>query len=122
VELVIDANIFEGYYQENVLGIKVTGLTASPLEIFSNLGDQDFIYFDEGGHILQEWKNLVEPEWFDAWYPKLLAEGGAYEIPTETCYLLRRTLWGLGFPRGKDFWHIRTALSILSEHEETVSS
>jgi hypothetical protein len=118
--LVIDANVFEGFFKEEILGIDEIQLTASPKRIFERLGQLDVTYFDTDGHIKNEWRQLVEPEWFDGWYPKLLIEGGAFEIGVQTYYQIRKQLKTLGFPSSKDIWYIRTAKSIGADRDPTI--
>jgi hypothetical protein len=115
VHVVIDAQIVKGYYEESVLGIK-TILTSEATKIFDRLGHQDRTYLDDRGHIEHEWKQPVEPEWFNAWFAELLINDAARRIPVDTCYELRQQLEKFNFPtkgkEGKDFWYIRTARAV----------
>jgi hypothetical protein len=112
MQMVIDAQIIKGYFQED-MGISESSLTGLATPIFSHVGKEDHIYLDEGGHIKKEWRDLVDPDWFDAWYPILIRDGGASEIPTETCNDLRKKIVSLGFPsKGKDIWYVRVGKSV----------
>lgn len=119
MEIVIDAEIAKGYYEEAVLS-KEDGLTASTLPLFNRIGVHDMVHFDSGGHIKAEWKALVDPMWFDAWYPGLLISGGAFEIDVETCYMTINTLKTYGFPDSKDVWYVRTAKAVVDTHGKSV--
>jgi len=116
MDIVIDANVFEGFYKEAILHKDDHQLTDSPTKIFKRLGQEDITFFDIDGHIRSEWRNLVAPEWFDVWYPDLLLGGCAYEISVESCYQLRNQLRKLGFHCKKDFWYIKTAKSIRNDN------
>ena len=114
MEIVIDAEIVKGYYEEVVLEI-APALTGEPSMIFNRVGPKDRACLDAGGQIEHEWRGLVSPEWFEPWYARLLIEGKAITLPVNTCPTLRRKLEQQGgFPRGsKDFWYIRTAKAVV---------
>lgn len=118
MELVIDANVVKGYFEE--IHQHPLELTAKPSPLFQRLGSEDRAYLDEGGHIKQEWRNLVEPEWFDRWYTDLLRSDGIQLIPVQNWPGLRKKLEGKGFPRGKDFWYLRTAKAVLDLVDQVV--
>jgi len=113
MEIVIDANIINGFYKEDVLGIPST-LTGSVVEMFTRSQNQgSVICLDEGGQIESEWRNVVPDDWFDVWYSKLLVEDKAIIVPVHTCHQLLNQLWRLGFPRSRDKWYIRTAKTVV---------
>lgn len=111
MDLVIDANIVSAYFMESVLACN-PGLTGSAVSVFERAGFGDTVHLDDTQHIENEWRSVVSPEWFNAWYGDLLINGGAAFIRVETCTNLRRTLEALGFPRSKDIWYIRTAVAV----------
>jgi hypothetical protein len=112
METVVDAHIVKGYFEESVLDTQTT-LSASPSLLVDRLGTEDRAFLDDSGHIAQEWRDLVQPEWFDAWYAELLLRGAATEIPTTTRPRLRKKLVQLGFPQdSQDIWYIRTASAV----------
>lgn len=122
MKIVIDAEIIKGYFEETVLQIE-TSLTSSVGGIFARLGEQDTAYLDDGGQIEHEWRNLVSPEWFDAWYAQQLNEGHAVPVPiSDSCNLLRRKLeQDCGFPRrSRDFWYIKTAKTVTDKRSKAV--
>jgi hypothetical protein len=112
MQLVIDANVFEGYYKEEILGLADNQLTGSAKDIFNRLGIEDITFFDNKGNIKDEWRRLSDPEWFESWYPSLLMNESAYEIEVESCSELKKQLSKFGFPNSKDFWYIKTAKSV----------
>lgn len=119
MKLVIDANVIKAYFMESVLE-KDGELTCSTLPLFERLNETDQVFLDEDGQIKHEWREPVDKEWFDAWYPGLLLKGSAFEIPVKTEYQLRHRLEsGCGFQKGnKDFWYIRTAKAVVAIHSE----
>lgn len=119
MELVIDAQIVKAYYEEDVTGV-AHNLTNSPIEIFDRIGGADRANIDDGGHIEAEWRNLVDPEWFDAWLAHLLISDAVRMLPTTACIQLRRQLRSFGFPThgaaGRDFWHVRVAIAVREQY------
>jgi hypothetical protein len=116
MEIVIDSQIVKGYYMESFLASDA-GLTADTVSLFMRIGTEDKVFLDSGGHIKAEWKALVDPDWFDAWYPSLLIEGGADEIEVGTYSSTLKALGAIGFPvrSSKDVWYIRTAMAIVGK-------
>lgn len=116
MEIVIDAQVVCGYFQETVQEREPT-LSGRPSVAFQRLGGQDQVFLDGSGHIQHEWSSLVPSEWFDAWYANLLRDGAAALIPTQTCAALRKELWQLGFPKkSRDNWYVRTASAVADHH------
>ena len=79
---------------------------------------------DEGGQIEQEWRQLVDPEWLNAWLAELLINDSARVITVETCHPLKKKVATLGFPtkgrEGRDFWYIRTAKAVVDFYKQAV--
>lgn len=118
MELVLDAQIIKGFFDEDVIGI-AHSLTESPGLIIDRLGSSDRANLDDGGQIQEEWKRPVDSEWFDVWYARLLADDAAREISVGTNQQLRSQLRNLGFPvrgpAGRDLWYVRTANAVADE-------
>lgn len=113
MELVIDANVVHGHYQELLnLGADI-GLTDSTLLLFQRLGYEDTVYADDGGQIKHEWRRVVEPEWFDRWFQELLRIDAVQLIPVDNKLSKAhiRKIEQLGFPNSRDRWYIRVAVS-----------
>ncbi len=119
MKLVIDANVIKAYFMESVLEIDGE-LTGSTLPIFERFKGIDQVFLDESGQIKHEWREPIDKEWFDAWYPELLLNGAAFEISVKTEHQLRNRLESAcGFQRGnKDFWYIKTAKSVAEVYSE----
>jgi hypothetical protein len=122
MDLVIDANIIKGFFVETVQNAQteLTGVTAL---IFKRLGNKDIAFLDDNGIIRHEWRNVVQPEWFDAWYPQLLIEGKIIEISLDSHdkLNLRNRLKALGFPVTKrDFCYIKTANTTIKNNRNSV--
>ncbi|MBP1015933.1 hypothetical protein J8628_03295 [Serratia fonticola] len=118
MNLVIDANIFKGFYQEFVLELSVnnTSLTGSTLKLFD--ADDKIIYMDEGTQIENEWRNVVCPEWFNAWLIDSIEAGNVINIPISNQETILNALKTKGFPSTGDKWYIRTAVSLIDENHE----
>ncbi|MGP2543323.1 hypothetical protein [Yersinia sp. 2541 StPb PI] len=112
MDIVIDANVFKGFYQEEVLGMEVAQLeiTASVLEVFRN--DKFKIYVDDTVHIENEWRNVVDSEWFNAWYSDQIESLLINEITVNNHNDIIKSLSKIGFPVGGDKWYVRTAKSV----------
>ena len=120
METVIDAQVVLGYFQETVQE-REPSLTGKPSLVIRRLGREDHVFLDDSNQIEHEWRNPVPNEWFDAWYAKLLTEGAAVLVPTQTCTALRKQLWKLGFPRNsRDIWYVRTASAVADFHGAAV--
>ncbi|UCP82114.1 hypothetical protein [Pectobacterium versatile] len=118
MNLVIDANIFKGFYQEYVLDLPEhdTSLTGSTLKLFD--ANNKIIYMDEGTQIENEWRRVVCPEWFDAWLIGELEAGHVVNITIKNQELILNALKKQGFPSSGDKWYIRTAVTLKEEQGE----
>ena len=103
MNIVIDANIFAGYFKCYVLGID-SDLTEDPSKIFEHLGSELFNHMDEGKQIESEWSSVVEREWFDAWFPEMIIEGKIRFIDVSTHHQTIRKLKAIGLPCSRDVW------------------
>lgn len=113
--VVIDANVFAGFFIETVIG-KEHDLTASPSPIFDELGQTIIGFLDEQGHLESEWRRLVEPEWFDAWLAHGFSAGLVMPIPVDSEHALIKSLRSkYGFPESGDVWLIRVAKSVANK-------
>ena len=110
MHIIIDANILLGYYCET--NDKATSLTGCTIDIFDQLGNGLTVYLDESGHIENEWRSQLDPEWFKEWYADLFIRGAAYQIKVALCNDIRDQIRKHGFPYSKDIWYIRTAKAI----------
>ncbi|MBA0179900.1 hypothetical protein H0251_09670 [Pectobacterium carotovorum] len=118
MNLVIDANVFKGFYQEYVLELPEhdTSLTGSTLKLFD--ANNKIIYMDEGTQIENEWRRVVCPEWFDAWLIGELEAGHVVNIPTKNQEIILNALKKQGFPSSGDKWYVRTAVTLKEEQDE----
>ncbi|MEX2633662.1 MAG: hypothetical protein WD267_06485 [Balneolales bacterium] len=117
MNIVIDANVFVSYFKKEVLDIKKEDLTSNAVCIFDRLGKEDISYLDDGGHILQEWRALADPEWFETWYADSLRDGALVLVPTENCQDLKKLIYSkYGFPKSKDFWYIKVAKRLCNDY------
>lgn len=112
--IIVDANIIKNYYDETVIE-KGHSLTASARHILEDDGRAYTIFIDEDGNIEHEWRSPVDENWFKEWYYAKLVSGQIKIIAVSNCSTLCKSLYTLGFPKGKrDIWYIRTAKASLN--------
>ena len=112
MDLVIDAQVLCAFFKENVLCIP-GGLTAEVSGIFQEVGRRYFLFLDNKGNIEYEWRQLVEQEWFNAWYGNMLIAGHIQLIPAKPQPALEKRLMQIGFPKkGRDKWYVRTCKTV----------
>ncbi|WP_157652346.1 hypothetical protein [Burkholderia ubonensis] len=105
---IVDANVLREYFREHVLEIQ-SELTHSTLFIFDEARS---IILDGGGQIENEWRNVVDPEWFDVWLARKLEGSEIDYVEVSNCPDLCNHVYGLGFPKGsRDIWYLRTAVA-----------
>lgn len=115
-DVVIDANIFKSYYEALINGT-ATVLTSCPKKIFDNLGvDHDYVgYLDEGGIIKHEWENLVDRQWFDAWFGDMLVLAHLELVTPYRDNGLESKLYSIGFPHGRDMIYVRVSRQVVNQ-------
>lgn len=124
-EVIFDANVVSAYFYEDIKQAQDPTKTGSPMKIFSQLGIDLVTYVDNEDHIMLEWKNVVDPEWFNIWYTDLMINGKLHEhsisLSKNTLTKIKSELLKLGFPLqgSKDFWYIKLLLSIKSQSYNT---
>jgi hypothetical protein len=119
MNVVIDAQLIQAYYLETVHG-KPHSCTGPIGPVIGRLGPEDNVFLDSGDHIEAEWRHLVDPTWFEAWYGDLIANQHA-EIIDVGNYpaLLKKLSTDYGFPsQTKDKWYIRTAKTLAESRSE----
>jgi len=110
MNLVVDANVFQAYFQKSVHGT-LPLVTGDPNNLFGRiLGGEDAISFDDSDFIKGEWERPVEREWFSKWFAKLLAQGNVRFVALSRCQFIG-TLCAEGFPRSKDVRYIQAAIA-----------
>jgi hypothetical protein len=114
MNLVIDANVFKGYF-ECVLA-NPHQLTEDPSRIFTSLGQPYLAFVDSSQIIVKEWEALVDPDWFRAWYPGVLAGGSVLFIDISNKPHLKKKLTQNGFPSSKDFIYVLTSASVVDNN------
>lgn len=108
--MIVDANVFKGYYQFDI-GVAHT-LCACPGALFSLATANTPIYYDDGNIIESEWKALVDRDWFEPWLASQLTSGAiAYMTPIKDAGL-EKNLATLGFPSGRDIVYVRVGLGV----------
>lgn len=113
--LVIDANVVKAYFEEAELALP-SRLTGSTLPIFGGLGPAHQVaYVDTGNKIEQEWRNVVQPEWFNAWFAGMLASGAVEMVePTTRGDIIKVLKVKHGFPGDQsDRWYVLTACAVV---------
>jgi hypothetical protein len=114
VILIIDAHVVHCYYiEDRDLGSHEA--TAEVTELFEGLARIDELWLDDGGHVMQEWRQLVtDTEWFDGWFFTLTQNSRVFSLPAPAARQLLATLGrDFGFPRGSgDRWYISLAAAV----------
>jgi len=68
--------------------------------IIERLGSDDFAFVDHAGVIEREYRDLVDGDWFEAWFGDRLAVGDISIVRAEACpELIRFLVVTHGFPR-----------------------
>jgi hypothetical protein len=119
VNVIIDAHLIHAYYLETVHG-RESECTGPISPVIERLGAKDNVFLDSGEHIEGEWRALVDPVWFEAWYGDLIANHHAEIIDVGNwSTLLKRLAIDFGFPSSsKDKWYIRTAKTLTDARSE----
>jgi len=71
--VIVDANVFKGFY-DSVLGIPHT-LSGCPAQLMAQTSTTNPIFHDDGKIIEAEWKQMVDPDWFEPWLASQLTAG-----------------------------------------------
>lgn len=109
--VVVDAQVVKGFFLESVLG-QPNELTGSAALLFDSTFRRHPIFVDDSGIMQHEWRSLVEPEWFDAWFADLLRDGDVFEIRGVNNKHLRRKLQDMGFPTGRDIRYVNVSVAV----------
>jgi hypothetical protein len=106
--MILDANVIKGFFLEDVLGLD-SQLTANATPLIQSIENENKVYVDVNGIIESEWRNVVDPEWFDIWYSEMIYTNKIIPIRASNNVGLRRELSSLGFPNSRDIWYVRVA-------------
>src|SRR5262249_27785877 len=89
--------------------------SASTCDLVARLGSVDHAFVDEGGILEQEYRNLVDREWFDAWFGDRLAAGDIVILVAPPCAeVIRILVRRCGFPpNSRDRHYIALARAIV---------
>lgn len=116
LNIVIDANVFKSYY-EAVVHNTTSLLTGCPKKVFDNLGVLYLGYIDEAGIIKHEWENLVDRQWFDAWYGEMLILSHLNFIEPYRDNGLESKITSYGFPAGRDINYVRVSRQVAEQQK-----
>lgn len=112
--MLIDANVFNGYFQSQIGRTHV--LQGCPNTLISSLSDVNPVHHDPDGIIEHEWRNLVDRDWFDAWLAANLQSGIVQFQNGEKDNSLESKIKAKGFPTGRDIVYIRVGLSLAKNY------
>ena len=108
MNVIVDANVFKGYYLEKVVEID-HGLTDSPTYVFES--DNYTLYFDNSDHIMHEYKSLIGSNEASELIIELMNKGKLRLSEKKIDRELEKLIKSKGFDlNSKDKWYIRTAL------------
>jgi hypothetical protein len=124
MNIVVDANVFDGYYRQDVLGEKAK-CRGNPEALFARLGQEDYALIDDRGMIEGEWSSRAprDQEWFNHWLAERFAAGDIGVVEIEMCEVLLSKLKNdCGFPKeSRDKWYVRTAHTQAGESGQAVA-
>ena len=122
MDVVIDAPLVKCFYQERELEVD-TECRAPVAPLFDALGTDDIAVLDSSGQIEQEWRALVDREWFNAWLSQAFEVGSIIEIDAGNHRELVRSLASTcGFPAdSRDKWLVRVAVTRGARTNEPVA-
>jgi hypothetical protein len=122
MRLVVDAQLIAGYFREAERG-EAPAYTGPVTDLIQRLGRQDRAFLDETGRIEQEYRDVVDPEWFEAWLGDRLANGDFVIVAAQACpELIRLLITKFGFPRkGGDRHYVALARAIVEAKQEPVA-
>jgi hypothetical protein len=116
MKVVIDANVFQAYFQMNLHGT-LPPVTGDPSNLFERiLLGAVRITFDDADHIKTEWESVVEREWFSRWFRQLFIDGDVHLVTIVPCTFISH-LQKFGFPRGKDIRYLQVSMASTSAED-----
>lgn len=108
--VVFDANVIAAIHRES-LGHPTTS-TASAMEAWESVTSDMWCMIDDEEQIENEWRAVVDREWFEAWLARALQFDLICLVKAESGVNMKKALQAAGFPAtSKDFWYVRTALA-----------
>jgi hypothetical protein len=118
--VVIDANIIMGVYQDS--RGKDHDLTDSPTGFIDDLIDNNCrVAVDAGGQIIQEWRDCVDPDWFEFWYFDFVERSHVAKVSVMDCReILKKLYTECGFLCNENAWLVRTAVTEASRNRGCV--
>lgn len=114
MRIVVDAQLVSGYFREDVLD-EGPPYTGSMKAVIDKFGIMDVGCIDADGHIEQEYREVVDPDWFEAWFGERLEVGDFVSVPVASCAdLIRKLTNDFGFPkRGRDRRYVALARTLV---------
>jgi hypothetical protein len=90
------------------------------IELMDRLGACDIAYTDAANIIESEYRSVVDPDWFEAWYFERLQSGDILIRERKVCAELIKTLVShYGFPRqSRDRHYIELCCGLVEAHME----
>lgn len=110
--MIIDANVFKGYFQV-IIG-STHDLCGCPKKLIDKATASNPIYHDIDGIIASEWQAVVDREWFEPWLADQLEAGTIAYIIKKIDLGLERKLASNGFPKTRDVIYVRVGLSAVN--------
>lgn len=112
--MVIDANIFKGYFQLQIG--KSHSLCGCPKKLFTCVTSYKPVFYDDIGIIEHEWRNVVDKDWFDAWLAASLSSGTIKYITAIKNQSIEKQLRSNGFPNGRDIVYVRVSIAVANDN------
>jgi hypothetical protein len=113
--VVVDANVVKGLMQAQQSSSH--DCSGDPEEAFVLLTDGGAeVWLDRGGQMLSEWQACTQREWFGLWYSEFVQSTNVRHATVQPHdRLLRELRTTFGFPKSRDVWVLRTALTAAAD-------
>lgn len=100
MSVVVDANVVN--YASRADDPVSTGATGSAVELIDVLAGSGLcVYLDSAGRVEQEWRECVEPEWYESWFMTIAQLVNLQYVDVIDCrFTLRKLRADFGCPRG----------------------
>jgi hypothetical protein len=112
--MIVDANVFKGFFQLEIG--KLHDLCGCPRQLINSASSENPIIHDRGQIMEHEWRNLVDPDWFEGWLASSLASGLISYTDTPKSGTLEKKIATKGFPIGRDLVYVRAAHQVAEQN------
>lgn len=115
--MIVDANIFKGYFDAQMGNAHA--LHGCPLTVMRQATSTTPIFHDVGQIVENEWRALVDQDWFDPWLADQLQSGSIAYIEPVRDNGVEKNLASLGFPKSRDIVYVRLGLGVVQKKKSS---